>query len=70
MAETPSNNDTIAVRLILPSGVKELVGPRDWVAEEVIRLKKLEADIGETFVEEIPSASNSVRTIHFGVKNV
>lgn len=66
MENTPNTPQTIAVRVILPSGVKELVGPRDWVAEEVVRLVKLESDIGEAFVEEVPSASNSLRTIRFG----
>lgn len=66
MNDTPNPATTVAVRVILPSGVKELVGPRDWVTEEITRLVKLESDIGEAFVEEIPSASNSVRTIRFG----
>jgi hypothetical protein len=68
MTETPSMKDTIAVRVILPSGVKELVGPRDWVAEEVVRLIQLEADIGGSFVEEVPSATNSYRTTQLGGK--
>ena len=68
MTETPSMKDTIAVRVILPSGVKELVGPRDWVAEEVVRLVQLEADIGGSFVEEVPSATNSYRTTQLGGK--
>lgn len=42
--------------------------PKDWVSEEVVRLIALESDIGEAFVEEIPSASNSVRTIRVGDK--
>ena len=66
MENTPNMKETIAVRIILPSGVKEIVGPRDWVAEETVRLIKLEADIGESFVEEIPAASESPRTIRFG----
>lgn len=70
MENTPNMKENIAVRVILPSGVKEFVGPRDWVAEEVVRLTKLEADIGEAFVEEIPSASAGVRTIRFGDTNV
>lgn len=69
MENTPNMKETIAVRVILPSGVKEIVGPRDWVAEEVVRLTKLEADIGDAFVEEMPAASNSLRTIRFGVGN-
>ena len=68
MANTENTPKTIAVRVILPSGVKELVGPADWVAEQVTRLVTLEADIGEAFVEELPSASNSVRTIRYGVQ--
>ncbi len=68
MTETPSMKDTIAVRVILPSGVKELVGPRDWVAEEVVRLVQLEADIGGSFVEEVPSVKNSYRTTQLGGK--
>lgn len=66
--EALSMKDTIAVRVILPSGVKELVGPKDWVTEEVVRLIQLEADIGGSFVEEIPSATNSYRTIQLGEK--
>lgn len=66
MENAPNTPETIAVRVILPSGVKELVGPRDWVAEEVVRLTTLESDIGEAFVEEVPSASNKYRTIRLG----
>lgn len=52
-SETPSNTArSVGVRLILPSGVKEIVGQRDWVAEEVVRLISLESDIGESFVEQ------------------
>lgn len=68
MNDTQTPAKTVAVRVILPSGVKELVGPKDWVSEEVVRLIALESDIGEAFVEEIPSASNSVRTIRVGDK--
>lgn len=66
MENTPNTRETIAVRVILPSGVKEIVGPRDWVAEETVRLIKLESDIGESFVEELPASHNTKRTIHFG----
>jgi len=41
----------IGVRLILPSGCKILVGPRDLVAEEVARLIHLESDLGGSFYE-------------------
>jgi hypothetical protein len=42
---------TIGVRLILPSGCKILVGPRDLVEEEVSRLIYLESDLGDSFYE-------------------
>ncbi len=44
----------IAVRLILPSGVKEIQGNREYVIEEMQRLMDLESDIGKSFAEKIP----------------
>ena len=47
--------DHLKIRLILPSGVKELSGAREFVIEEMLRLTALESDIGKSFVEVIPT---------------
>ena len=46
--------DEIAVRLILPSGVKEIQGNREYVIQEMLRMIDLESDIGKSFAEKIP----------------
>ena len=51
--------DEIAVMLILPSGVKEIQGNREYVIQEMLRMIDLESDIGKSFAEKIP-----VRHIH------
>ena len=47
--------DHLKIRLILPSGVKELSGAREFVIEEMLRLTALESDIGKSFAELIPT---------------
>ena len=47
--------DHLKIRLILPSGVKELSGAREFVIEEMLRLTALESDIGKSFAESIPT---------------
>lgn len=60
----------VGVRLILPSGCKILVGPRDLVAEEVARLIQLESDIGGSYYEyfqpqgENHEATNTVSALN------
>ena len=49
-----AEENEIAVRLILPSGVKEIQGNREYVIEEMQRLMDLESDIGISFAEKIP----------------
>ena len=48
---TEKKEETVGVRLILPSGCKILVGPLDAVADEVQRLIHLESDIGTSYYE-------------------
>lgn len=55
--------DKITVRIILPSGVKEISGARDFVIEETLRMINLESDIGKSFVEVIP---NKQEQLQFG----
>lgn len=47
------DSNRILVRLILPSGVKEIHGSRQEVIEEMHRLIDLESDIGKSFAEII-----------------
>jgi len=49
-----NKKNEIAVRLILPSGVKEIQGEPEFVIEEIARLSSLESDIGKSFAEKIP----------------
>lgn len=44
----------ITVRLILPTGVKEIYGESEEVIAEVRRLTDLESELGESFAEIIP----------------
>ena len=44
----------MTVRLILPSGVKEITGKRDEVVSEVTRLIDLESEMGKSYAEIIP----------------
>jgi hypothetical protein len=49
-----AEENEIAIRLILPSGVKEIRGNHEYVIEEMQRLMDLESDIGKSFAEAIP----------------
>jgi hypothetical protein len=49
-----AEENEIAIRLILPSGVKEIQGNREYVIEEMLRMIDLESDIGKSFAEKIP----------------
>jgi hypothetical protein len=49
-----AEENEIAIRLILPSGVKDIQGNREYVIEEMQRLMDLESDIGKSFAEAIP----------------
>jgi hypothetical protein len=53
--------DKITVRIILPSGVKEISGARDFVIEETLRMINLESDIGKSFVEVIPNRQEQLQ---------
>jgi hypothetical protein len=44
----------ITVRLILPSGVKEITGEVDEVVVEIRRLTDLESELGKAYAEIIP----------------
>jgi hypothetical protein len=44
----------ITVRLILPTGVKEIHGESEEVIAEVRRLTDLESELGESYAEIIP----------------
>ena len=52
--------DEIAVRLILPSGVKEIQGNREYVIQEMLRMIDLESDIGKSFAEVIPNHQEQI----------
>jgi len=47
-------SDQLTVRLILPTGVKEITGLREEVIERVTALVRLESDLGESYAEIIP----------------
>jgi hypothetical protein len=42
---------TVKVRLLLPSGIKELEGPAEEVIAEMLRLTQLESDMGPSYAE-------------------
>jgi hypothetical protein len=51
--EVINPDESIVVRLILPSGVRTIAGKRDFVIEEVHHLMYLESDLGESYVEVV-----------------
>lgn len=44
----------ITVRLILPTGVKEITGDVEEVSVEIRRLTDLESELGESYAEILP----------------
>ena len=60
-----AEENEIAIRLILPSGVKEIQGNREYVIEEMLRMIDLESDIGKSFAEKIPVKHNQQEQLDF-----
>jgi hypothetical protein len=51
--------NTLTVRIILPTIVKEITGSRDEVVAEVQRLLSLESDLGRSYAEIIPAPTSA-----------